>query len=45
MYADAFRDAADAAGLEIIEEQTIADGDEAPAARPRSPPSPTPRRT
>ena len=30
MYVDAFRDAADAAGLEIIEEQTIDDGDEAP---------------
>ncbi len=30
VYADAFRDAADAAGLEIIEEQTIADGEEAP---------------
>jgi branched-chain amino acid transport system substrate-binding protein len=30
VYADAFRDAADAAGLEIIEEQTIADGEDAP---------------
>ena len=34
VYADAFREAADAAGLEIIEEQTIADGEEAPPTGP-----------